>query len=71
MGEIADDMISGLACQWCGAFFVDDGGNLYEHGFPCICNECWKECLESLPPNKRKNAKKSGNHPMVVQTRTL
>lgn len=36
MGECADDMINGGACQICGCFFMDDD----EPGHPRTCNDC-------------------------------
>jgi len=42
MGEMADDMIEGCCCEVCGAYFLDDNGELYEHGYPVTCNTCWK-----------------------------
>lgn len=43
MGEIVDDMIAGLACQDCGMIFWTDAGELYEHGHPVVCWDCWCE----------------------------
>ena len=34
MGEIADDMIDGASCSWCGIYFVK------EHGYPVVCKSC-------------------------------
>ena len=36
MGEIANDMISGLACSDCGIYFEE------EHGYPVLCDDCHK-----------------------------
>jgi hypothetical protein len=43
MGEIADDMIKGRACQVCGQYFVDSKelDTMYEHGYPVTCWDCW------------------------------
>lgn len=49
MGEIAEDMIDGLACQCCGCYFVKNG-ELYEHGYPVTCWDCW----DDLTPEQRK-----------------
>lgn len=48
MGEIADDMIEGRACQMCGCYFVDpaDESEIYEHGFPVTCAACWSGLSE-------------------------
>lgn len=35
MGEIADQMVNGSACQWCGVLFEK------EHGYPVICRNCF------------------------------
>ena len=40
MGEIADDMVNGRCCQWCGIYFIE------EHGYPVLCNDCWSDCDE-------------------------
>ncbi len=37
MGEIANGIIDGLACSWCGIYFEK------EHGFPVICRSCFKD----------------------------
>jgi len=46
MGEISDDMIEGRCCSLCGQYFVtEDGEDLFEHGHPVACKECWdKDC---------------------------
>lgn len=43
MGEIADDMIEGRACELCGCYFIDpeNQDQLYEHGHPAVCSSCW------------------------------
>jgi len=41
MGEIADEMITGRCCSNCGMYFSDDNWDLYEHGYPVVCDECW------------------------------
>lgn len=48
MGEIADDMIDGYACSWCGIYF--DG----EHGYPVVCSSCYGDWLEDDGGNKKK-----------------
>lgn len=42
MGEIADDLISGLACAWCGIYFED------EHGYEVACNDCFDDSIKEL-----------------------
>ncbi len=34
MGDIADDMICGLTCSYCGVYFES------EHGYPVLCSSC-------------------------------
>lgn len=36
MGDIADDIIDGFSCSWCGVYFVE------EHGYPVICKDCYE-----------------------------
>lgn len=50
MGQIADDMIDGVACALCGCYFVTPESNidtdeveLFEHGYPVACKSCWEE----------------------------
>jgi len=44
MGEIADDMIEGRACELCGAYFQNKHTDqIYEHGFPVVCKDCWHD----------------------------
>ena len=40
MGQIADDMINGRMCSECGICFKK------EHGYPVLCDSCWKEAVE-------------------------
>lgn len=39
MGQIADDTIEGACCSLCGQYFEDG----YEHGYPVVCTECWRD----------------------------
>lgn len=34
MGELADDMIEGASCSWCGVYFEGT------HGYPVVCKDC-------------------------------
>ena len=44
MGEIADDMIEGRACDLCGCYFIHrEDGEIFEHGYPATCNQCWNK----------------------------
>lgn len=42
MGEIADDLINGDACEICGQYFEDEG-----EGYPRQCEQCKKEEKQS------------------------
>lgn len=43
MGEIAEDMIDGTACELCGQYFIDKDDTLYTHGYPVVCWSCWDD----------------------------
>lgn len=44
MGQIADDLIEGKACQLCGQYFFDPvKDKIYEHGYPVVCHDCWAD----------------------------
>ena len=34
MGQIAEDVINGFQCSWCGQLFKG------EHGYPVVCYDC-------------------------------
>jgi hypothetical protein len=56
MGEIADDMIQGKACQWCGQYFKKTEKStrkteIMTHGYPVVC----KECYDIATKKERKN----------------
>jgi hypothetical protein len=36
MGEIANDILDGEYCSWCGQYFDD------AHGYPVLCQDCYK-----------------------------
>lgn len=36
MGQIADDIVDGFMCSWCGTCFEKD------HGYPVLCKACQK-----------------------------
>ena len=44
MGQIADDMLDGTCCQWCGMYFEDkkNPNELPVHGYPVVCKDCAK-----------------------------
>ena len=58
MGEIADDIIDGTCCALCGQYFMTkenyakweandfkqtEGIELFSHGYPVACGDCWEE----------------------------
>lgn len=48
MGEIADDIITGLSCSWCGTYFRE------EHGHPVVCVPCFKDWKAKNQKGKKK-----------------
>lgn len=56
MGEMADDLVDGTTCSWCGAFFVDENGNIYTHGYPVVC----KQCFHTATKKEQHQARKDG-----------
>ena len=42
MGQMADDIVEGLACSWCGCYFEQS------NEFPAACAECWEDAGLSL-----------------------
>lgn len=36
MGELAEMIVEGKMCSWCGVCFEE------EHGYPVACKDCWK-----------------------------
>lgn len=41
---MADDIIDGACCALCGQYFVTQSAEeIYEHGYPVACNECYEE----------------------------
>lgn len=52
MGQVADDMADGITCSLCGMYFQGEKEDeLYEHGYPAVCWECWQD----LSKSERKN----------------
>lgn len=58
MGDIADDMISGVMCSWCGICFEE------EHGYPVICRDCLKGYLKNSG-TKKELLKEYGLQPSI------
>lgn len=40
MGQIADDMVSGFMCSWCGVCFEE------EHEYPVVCEGCGRDVTD-------------------------
>jgi hypothetical protein len=40
MGEIADAMINGEMCRYCGTYLHDQENIICEYGFEVSCEEC-------------------------------
>lgn len=44
MGQLANDIIEGWCCKVCGCYFKHpDKDELYAHGHPVVCWDCWKD----------------------------
>ncbi len=43
MGEVAEDYIDGSCCSKCGGYFTKDNKDVYTHGYPVLCEECWMQ----------------------------
>jgi hypothetical protein len=54
MGEIADDMVAGHSCSYCGIYFED------EHGFPVICRGCFRTWQRENRKGKKKFTQMTG-----------
>lgn len=46
MGEIADMIINGEQCHWCGVCFE------HPHGYPVACKSCWEEVKSDFRQDK-------------------
>lgn len=40
MGQMADDVMVGFMCSWCGTCFEQ------EHGYPVLCDSCFEDSTE-------------------------
>jgi len=47
--SLAKDKLDGFSCFWCGVYFEK------EHGYPVLCNDCWKRALLSYRNRKNIN----------------
>ena len=59
MGEIADSIIEGIVCQFCGEYLGDTVGA----GFPVSCAGCGggDDCSFGTPPQESRKNKKARN----------
>lgn len=54
MGEIADAMINGESCSYCGMIFIDSKNKeeqtfeSFKHGYPVLCMECYDTAFNEL-----------------------
>lgn len=48
---MADDLIDGLCCSWCGIYFEES------HGYPVLCDDCWNDpdCTEEDKENLQRS----------------
>jgi hypothetical protein len=53
VGQISDDITSGLCCSLCGIYFRA------EAGFPVLCTACWKDNPEERDGYQRATAKEA------------
>ena len=54
MGEIAEDMIKGDRCSFCGIFFDDS------YGFPIVCRPCFKSWKKENKKGKKQFLRETG-----------
>lgn len=53
MGQIADNMIEGRCCALCGQYFINRmTEELFEHGYPVACDECYESDCGYEPCNE-------------------
>ena len=43
MGEMAERLVNGEDCSWCGIPFTE------AHGYGVVCKECWAEFQKEHP----------------------
>ena len=53
MGHLADDMIDGSSCSYCGVYFEHPDGGIYTHGYPVACWDCHDEDSDIPKSNVR------------------
>jgi len=54
VGEIAEDIVDGTCCTYCGMYFQDpeDPEKVYTHGFPVACKSCFRAPMRKLGVQK-------------------
>lgn len=53
MGEIADSMINGEICRYCGIYLHDNDNFICEYGFEVSCHECAEDGDQFVHDNKQ------------------
>jgi hypothetical protein len=53
--SIADQIVEGACCSLCCNTFIDG----FEHGYPVVCNDCWKDLTRSERKMYQKATKNS------------
>jgi len=61
MGQIADDMVNGSSCSWCGIYFIK------AHGYSVACVSCFDDEKLSHPEQFRKTSTAFIHAPSGVQ----
>lgn len=55
MGQHAEDILDGTMCELCGSYFKDKNDDIYSHGEPVVCKDCWRY----LSAEQKKDHKKA------------
>ena len=43
MSQIAEDMIDGSCCSYCGQYFEHPECGIYVHEYPVLCKDCYTD----------------------------
>lgn len=43
MGQIAEDILEGWCCAYCGVYFTEP------HGYPVVCEDCYADDSDTYP----------------------
>ena len=54
MGEIADMIIEGGMCEWCGVVFREN------HNYPVLCWDCWDNATKEERKGHQRSLQKDG-----------